>query len=466
MHKKNLDSVIVKSPNVTIKPPEKRSSSLVTLPEKRFDFNTKVQVSHTGGELSTDTGLVLVKEMMTQLDFTALAQQLVHFKDERRYYRHTNVSLLEQVILQLIAGYYTDLAANQLRIDPIFKLLLAKSSLASQASLSRFWRRCDDQTITSLQALNQAMLDKVRLAANQTELIIDIDSTHADTYGHQEQTDFNAHYGTMGYHPLVAFDGQNGHCLKAQLRPGNVYTSSEVDPFLTPLLEHYRQSLPCTEVVVGFATPELYATCEANHAFYLIRLKVNRKLSQLAENLIQIDDGQCWEKTETHYYATTYQAKSWPVPRQIYIKSTRPAGELLFEHEYLVTNFTSLSAEAAFTLYRQRGEMENYIKEIKAGFYFDKTDSSRFSDNHARMMLSVLAYNLVSFMKRLALPERHRGLQINTIRLWLFKIAGKLVHSGRKIQLKLSTYHVHQALFYQLLAKIQSIQWQGLYAQR
>ncbi|KZU29545.1 hypothetical protein Nizo2535_2144 [Lactiplantibacillus plantarum] len=52
------------------------------------------------------------------------------------------------------------------------------------------------------------------------------------------------------------------------------------------------------------------------------------------------------------------------------------------------------------------------------------------------------------------------------IQLWLFKIAGKLVHSGRKIQLKLSTYHVHQVLFYQLLAKIQSIQWQGRYAQR
>ena len=81
----------------------------------------------------------------------------------------------------------------QLKLDPIFKLLLAKSGLASQASLSRFWRRCDDQTITSLQALNQVLIDKVRLAANQTELLIDIDSTHADTYGHQEQSDFNAH---------------------------------------------------------------------------------------------------------------------------------------------------------------------------------------------------------------------------------------------------------------------------------
>ncbi len=442
---------------------------MATLPEKQFNFNPKVHVSHTGGELSTDAGLTLVKEMMVQLDFSSLAQQFVQFNDQRHYYRHDNVSLLEQIILQLIAGYNTDLAANQLSADPIFKLLLAKPSLASQASLSRFWRRCDDQTITSLQTLNQVMLDQARLAANQTELIIDIDSTHADTYGHQEQADFNAHYGTIGYHPLVAFDGQKGHCLKAQLRPGNVYTSSEVAPFLTPLLEHYRQSLPCTTIMVrgdsGFATPDLYKACEANGAFYLIRLKANRKLSQLAEIFIQIDDAHCWEKAETHYYATTYQAGSWAAPRQIYIRSTRPAGELLFEHDYLVTNFTNLDAENAFKLYRQRGTMENYIKEAKAGFCFDKTDSSRFSDNQARMMLSVLAYNLLSLMKQLAFPEQHRGLRIDTIRLWLFKIAGKLVHSGRKFQLKLSRHHVHQDLFYQLLAKIQSIQWQGPYAQ-
>lgn len=431
-----------------------------TLPEKRANFNPKIHISHTGGELSTDAGLILIKELMVKLGFSQLVDQLVTFDDQRHYYRHANFQLLEQVILQLIAGYAADLAAKNLRHDPIFKLLLGQPQLASQPSLSRFWQRFDEQTLTSLQTVNQALLDQVQLRTNQTELVIDLDSTHADTYGNQEQTAFNAHYGTRGYHPLVAFDGQTGHFLKAQLRPGNVYTSTEIKPFLTPLLKHYQHTLPCQEIMVradsGFATPELYTICEAYQTHYLVRLKTNRQLAHLAESFIQIGDDQPWSETEIHYHTTTYQAGSWDHSRKIFIKSTRLAGELRFQHEYLVTNFTELGAETAFAAYHQRGKMENYLKEAKTGFYFDKTDSSSFIANHARMILSLLAYNLVSFLKQL-LPAAQAGLSVGTLRLWLFKIAGKVVHSGRKIQLKLSYHHVYRNLFYQLLARIQAL---------
>ncbi|MBW4802017.1 transposase, partial [Loigolactobacillus coryniformis subsp. torquens] len=40
-----------------------------------------------------------------------------------------------------------------------------------------------------------------------------------------------------------------------------------------------------------------------------------------------------------------------------------------------------------------------------------------------------------------------------------FKVAGKLVTSGRQLYLKLSRHHVYQDLFYQLLARIQALQW-------
>jgi ribosomal protein S18 acetylase RimI-like enzyme len=43
------------------------------------------------------------------------------------------------------------------------------------------------------------------------------DSTHSDTYGDQEAAAFNTHYGTVGFHPLVAFDGVTGDFLKAKL---------------------------------------------------------------------------------------------------------------------------------------------------------------------------------------------------------------------------------------------------------
>ena len=105
---------------------------------------------------------------------------------------------MEQLIYQNIAGYSTDSSANLLKQDPIFKVVLDKSSLASQASLSRFWDRISEENISQLQDLNQSMIDKVRLARNTIEMIFDLDSTHSDTYGKQEKTDYNAHYQTNG----------------------------------------------------------------------------------------------------------------------------------------------------------------------------------------------------------------------------------------------------------------------------
>lgn len=67
------------------------------------------------------------------------------------------------------------------------------------------------------------MLEKVRMERNNTQMIIDLDSTHSDTLGNQEKTEYNTHYGTQGYHPLVAFDGLTGDFLKTELRSDNVY---------------------------------------------------------------------------------------------------------------------------------------------------------------------------------------------------------------------------------------------------
>ncbi|MEG0498204.1 MAG: IS1380 family transposase, partial [Carnobacterium sp.] len=361
---------------------------MATLQEKRINFNPKLTVSNTGGNLSTDAGLILVKEFMDSLGFLELAKSFLQIKEDRTYWRHDNISLLEQLLFQLISGYAADSSAKLLKEDPIFQLILNKETATSQPSLSRFWDRIDEKTIRQFQDLNQALIDKVRLKRNTTEMIIDLDSTHSDTFGNQEGTNYNAHYQTNGYHPLVAFDGLTGDFLKAELRSGNVYTSNGVRDFLRPLLNHYSQQLPCTTILVrgdsGFATPEVYETCELNESFYVIRLKANAQLAKLAESFILIGDDHHWEEKEVHYYSTSYRAKNWSQERRVCIKSTREAGELIFRHEYVITNCSeNLSAKNIFYTYQNRGTMENFIKETKNGFYFDKTDSSTFLENHA-----------------------------------------------------------------------------------
>ena len=71
----------------------------------------------------------------------------------------------------------------------------------------------------------QYLADMQIVQTNIQNMVIDFDSTHSDTYGNQESADFNSHYQTIGYHPLVAFDGLTGMFLGVELRPSNVYTS-------------------------------------------------------------------------------------------------------------------------------------------------------------------------------------------------------------------------------------------------
>jgi hypothetical protein len=437
---------------------------MATVHEKRANFNSKLVINHSGGNLSSDSGLILMKEFMDSIGFSELATKKLCFDDSWLYYQHTNESLLEQLLFQLIAGYSADSSANSLKEDPTFRLVLDKKKIASQASLSRFWDRVSETTLRQFQELNQSMLDKVRLQRNTTELLIDLDSTHSDTFGNQERTDYNAHYGTTGYHPLVAFDGLTGDFLKAELRSGNVYTSKGVKDFLDPLLAHYTQTLPCTEILVrgdsGFATPDIYESCEAFQSLYVIRLKSNPLLQQRAEKFVRYGDDTPWGQKEVHYYSTVYQAKSWTKPRRVCIQSTREADALFFNHAFVITNCSeNISAQEVFKAYQQRGTMENFIKEAKNGFFFDKTDSPTFLENAGRMMISLLAYNLVNFMKTSCLPKKEATFQVDTLRFRLFKLAGKLVHSSRKIFLKLSTSHVYQKLFYYLLQKIQQLAW-------
>lgn len=435
---------------------------MVTLQENAVKFNNNLIVSHDGGRLSSDSGLILIDELMDAFQFTQLSKKIVRFNDSRKYWTHTNHKLLKQLVLQIVAGYNTDSAANILQHDPVLQTLSTDEPLASQSSISRFYDRVVVETILTLQVLNQDLIDKARLVRNDTNMIIDLDSTHSDTFGHQEQTAYNAHYGTNGYHPLVAFDGLTGDFLKAKLRSGNQYTSNGVKEFLEPLLAHYNQTIPTTDILVrgdsGFATPDVYDLCDLYENQYVIRLKANRNLYRLVEEFVFYDNHHPWDEKEVYYHSVSYQAASWFKPRRVCIRSTREVGELLFKHSFIVTNFSeNISAKRVFETYNKRGTMENYIKEAKNSFFFDKTDSPEFLENEARMMISLLAYNLVNFLRTLCFEPKSKGLQVNTIRLRLFKVAGKLVNTARQTYLKLSSYHVHQREFYAVFRKIQRI---------
>src|SRR5690554_5975220 len=434
---------------------------MATLTQKTLHFNRKIKLSNDGGSLSSDTGQFLFREFDEKIGFSKTLAKYLTLNDSRTYYLHSNENLLRQKIYQLIAGYAEDDAADYLTHDPVFTQVIGTSALASQPSLSRFYTRFDKDSIHQLNQANQELLDRIHSFRNSNALFIDLDSTHSDTYGNQESSSYNTHYGTIGFHPLVAFDGATGDFLKAQLRPGNVYTSNGVVEFIRPLIEHYNKIFPETNLFLradsGFAVPALYELCEKESVFFIIRLKSNAQLQSLAKEYHPSTAPLDVSKTECYFEETIYQAKSWSKPRRVIIQSVRPAGELFFTHSFFVTNFTLASPRDIVRAYQKRGTMENYIKEAKNGFYFDKMSSHSYLVNEVKMMLTLLAYNLTNWLRTLCFPAGKTTMQIDTIRTRLIKVAGRLVKSGRSLYFKLSSSFVYQKFFWNVLERIQRL---------
>lgn len=68
---------------------------MATLHEKKVKFTSKMTVSNIVGNLSSDSGLILVKEFMDSLNFSDVSKKYLEIEDEQLYHTHNNLSLME-----------------------------------------------------------------------------------------------------------------------------------------------------------------------------------------------------------------------------------------------------------------------------------------------------------------------------------------------------------------------------------
>ena len=126
----------------------------------------------------------------------------------------------------------------------------------------RFFNCLDDTTLNQFYDLMRRFRKVVYSIKKPEMLLLDLDSTLLNTYGHQEGEGFNFHYQDHGYHPLVCYDGITGELLKIQLRNGTDYSSTGVMNFLQPLLDEFGNDYPYIPLMLrgdsGFTKPELY----------------------------------------------------------------------------------------------------------------------------------------------------------------------------------------------------------------
>jgi class 3 adenylate cyclase len=326
----------------------------------------------------------------------------------------------------------------------------AVGTVAAAAALPHF-RASRAHSITDLPG---QWIDKVHSRRPPRTIVLDMDSSESPTYGEQEGSAYNGHFGCTCYHPLFVFN-QLGDVERCALRSGSVHSAEGWRAVLEPVIARYRGTVKRLYFRgdAAFANPEMYEFLEGDGIGYTIRLPANRVLQDKIGYLLKRPVGRPPHEVRRHFASFSYQAQSWKKPRRVVAKVEWHPGELYPRVGFIVTNLAR-PAERVVAFYNQRGTAEQWIKEGKGAIKWTRLSCRTFTANAVRLQLHALAYNLGNFMRTLAMPKAAEPWSLTSLREKLIKIGAKVVSHGRYVTFQMAEVAVSRQVFAEILSLI------------
>jgi hypothetical protein len=408
----------------------------------------KVLVDFSGGTLTSDAGLLLLKEVNAELGLTDGAASALCDDRDSRYTRHSVAELIRQRVFQIAAGYEDANDSDVLRNDPIMKMAadrlpISGPPLASQPTISRFENA---PTRTELYRMGAYIVDQFVASYDEAPelIVLDFDDTDNPVYGEQQLALFNRHYNKVCYEPLHVYEGLSGRLITAVLKPKRSMGATTL-MILKRIVRRLRSVWPQTLMVFradcNFLAPEVIDWIdEQEQVMYVIGIRSNpvlrRRIQPLVKEAKRLYE-RCGGRTIRRYHSIRYKAGSWSALRRVIVKIEVSSGG--YDVRRVVTNMETARARALYEkIYCGRGRAESFIKEHKRYLCSHRTSCHRFEANQFRLFLHSLAYNLCHAFR----SEVLRGTQwatatFETIRLKLFKLGARVRELKTRIKVEL-----------------------------
>jgi Transposase DDE domain group 1 len=441
----------------------------------RFETQTRLalEAAFDGGRLTSDGGLVWLARADSELGLCERMAELVP-EWRKRKARHSLEALIKQRVFQIACGYEDQNDSNSLREDPLLKLLCGSlpesgAELASQPTICRLENAPSARACYRMaEALLELYLTERGKDGAPKKVLLDFDSTADPTHGDQEGSYYHGYYKQHIYHPLLVFDGETGHLICALLRAGNTHASNSAVALLKRICARLRNRWPEVEIELradaGFAVPALYDYCEMEGITYTVGLITNSRLQELAEDLLdeakrrygdqpQPQEEKVKEKVKL-FSEGRYRAGSWEHERRVLYKAE--VMEQGTNTRFLVSTRDD-DPERLYEFYVKRGESENWIKDFKLHLKADRLSCSRFMANQFRLLLHACAYWLMDALRRKLVATGARRMQLDTLRLLLIKVGGRVRELLRKVRMHLASGHPGQSSWHILTLAFGSV---------
>ena len=337
----------------------------------QFAFNGFLKVAFQGSRVTSDAGLLLVRELDERLGLEALISEYLNDSRQGLNTQFSLADLLRQSVYSRLAGYEDLNDAVRVSADPTFRLIGSPTRWDRGAALTStlHWFETEllthEENLVGLRAVNRELRAQAEMATRADRIVLDMDSSESPVHGAQEGSAYNGHFASVGYHPLFLFNDQDD-CLAASLRPGNVPSADDWDDLL--MLEIDRQQGAGRRVAfradAAFARLAIYEALEQRDVDYAIRMPANKTLELAVEDILFRPPGRPSCKPLVRYKSFRSQAKSWTTARRIVAKVEHHRGELFPRVGFIVTNMV-LPSRSVVRFYNKRGTAEQWIKEGK-----------------------------------------------------------------------------------------------------
>ena len=415
----------------------------------------KIKVDFSGGNISSDGGLLLLKQIDRKINLLPRMTAIMKKYDPRQQKKvtHNLQSMLVQRVYGIACGYEDLNDHHTLRHDIAWQTAADRvDDLASVPTLHRF----ENNSVRKMSMeLMNLMLDVFieSFYKKPKEIILDFDNTNNTIHGKQEGRFFHGYYDEYCFLPLHVFCGEK--MVASFLQPSYEDGAKHAGAILKIIVNKLRMKWPDVKIIYrgdsGFCRKRHLHWCEKNKVKYIIGIARNQRLEKMTSLIAR--------KAEKQYNRTGvksklfcdiyYSAKSWKKRRRVIAKAEH--AEKGKNQRYVITNLDDPGKYLYEKVYCGRGDMENRIKEQKLGLFSDRTSAHEWWTNQFRILLSAFAYVLFERMRNLALKGTELAkAQVDTIRLKLLKIGAVVKRNTRSIYFSLSSSFPYKNLFWRI----------------